>query len=427
MESKTKPIYFDANATTLMPKTVITTMLKWVNRGNPSSEYSSAKACKALIGTLKDFIAKQCQFSLDDFAVIITSGASESNAHILTSMARAYARKTRRQPHIITSSVEHKSVLNCCAQLEADKVAQITYLPVEKEGPLLGTVLPENVYKAIQSNTCLISIMAANNETGILNNIAHIGKIAHSQERSIPFHTDAVQLFPRTPIIPDLMNVDAFSISFHKLHGPPGTGLLVVRKSIMEAYGFTAMIAGTQNDGLRGGTESIHNIAASFAAMKYTYENRHKKTADVGILRETIKELLARLFPCYYLDDFSKASSDIKKAKSSDSPVIFWIAPKNSKNVLANTLLLSVYRPLFCNKAARAAMEYRGIMISTGSACNSASDAPSGVVAAMQVPKILMDGVLRISLDDTATIEEVKEFIRQFVAVIKSDECLRKQ
>jgi cysteine desulfurase len=444
-------VYLDNNATTLMPGKVIDALNAWCNRGNPSAEYASAREARRMMDAFRQQVAVECGFELDGpnaYAVVFTSGASESNCHIVTSTVRSYAAKTGRLPHVVTSAAEHKSLLACCLRLAKERLCQLTVLPVGQAGPGLGAVDPADLAVALRPNTCLVSIMAANNETGVLSNLREMSKV--TRKAHVPFHTDAVQLFGKSAVRPVALGVDAFSASFHKLGGPPGVGLLVLRRALIEGYDLCPHICGSQNAGLRGGTENLPGIGASFAAFRIAMADRAEKTARVLRKRNALKAALATRLPCFYLDDHPadrppsidggitppgpaphngapEARRAIALAEKAGTPVVFWIAPADERRVLPNTLLLAVRRPGFCNKAARAALEARGVIVSLGSACNSADAVhgeASGVVVAMGVPAALQGGVLRVSLSDDTTADDIKAFAVHFLAVVTSVACL---
>jgi cysteine desulfurase len=436
--------YLDANGTTLMPQAVLDALLAWSNRGNPSAQYSSAVEVTKMMNAFRQSIAVESGFELtgpNAFAVVFTSGASESNCHIVTSAVRSYAASTGVLPHIITSAIEHNSLLECCRRLAAEKLCHLTVLPVGQFGENLGAVAASDLEAAIRSNTCLVTIMAANNETGILNNIRELARVAGRAR--VPFHSDAAQLFGKSAVRPTMLGIDAFSASFHKLHGPPGVGVLAIRRKLVSGYKLSPHICGDENYGLRGGTENVPGIGASYAAFRHTMTDRATKTARVQRLRDAIKSVLASRVPCFYLDEHpadSPPSIDggitpplpaqhhgshdarvaIALSEKDNSPIIFWIAPQDSVRVLPNTLLLAVRRPGFCNRAARAALEARGVILSVGGACSSGSR----VFAAMGVPHSLRSGILRISLADVTNAGDIKAFVSNFLAVIRSDECL---
>lgn len=395
--------YLDANATTFMPDLVIKSMIKWTNKGNASSHYDSAIECRSLMDTFRRVLLKNHNFT--NHTIIFTSGASESNTHIITSSARSFMVKTGHLPHIIIGETEHKSILSTCEDLKNDGLCQYTKLPIIIESDKYGTIDPEVLENAIKPNTCLISIMTANNETGIINDIPVLTSIAHKHK--IPFHTDCVQSFGKLGVYNE---VDACSISFHKLHGPPGLGCLIIRNNFIEGYGIKALIPGSQNFGLRGGTENIPAIGASYAAYKYTYLKRLEKNEYILTMKNYLKELLIRRIKCYNIDEY-ELEKDTKNK-------IFWIANRNDNLVLCNTLLIAVYKDKFCNVKMKEELSKYGIIISIGSACNSAITKSSDVIHSLKIPKELRSGILRISLPDDVTKENIVYFVTHFLGLI---------
>ena len=413
-----------------MPQKVIDTMMEWCNTGNASADYSGGKRSRAMMDSFRRYIADQCGVELEGakgYTVLFTSCGSESNGHILTAAVRSFAHKTGKLPHLVVSAVEHKSVLLCALRLAKEKLTQLTVVPVATSGEELGTVDPEEVKKSIRANTCLVSVMAANNETGITNGIAEIG--AACRAAKVPFHTDAVQLFGKVSLRARAQHVDAFSLSFHKVHGPPGVGALVISNELLEGYDLSPHIYGTQNTGLRGGTENIPGIAASFAATKLTFTGRSAKVEKMAKLREAIRTALGTRFSTYYLDDYraGKANSAIAKTEKGGPAVVVWIAPKDPARVLAGTLFFAVYRPGFCNRKTRAALEEQGVIVSLGSACNSQDHSASATVDALELPEELRSGVLRVSLGDDSTADDIKKFVKAFIDIVSSDKCILRQ
>lgn len=408
--------YLDNNATTFMSPGTITMFTRWLNRGNASADYASAREARKLMLTFRHLIARVCRFALvdapggrgDGYRVLFTSGASEANCTILTSCARAYRAKRGRVPHIIVSAVEHKSVLLCCRRLQHDRLADVSQVPVQKSGAFLGTVAPEDVKGFIRPTTCLISIMAANNETGAVNDIRAIAAVARGAR--VPFHTDAVQSFGKHPLLPAEMGVDAFSVSFHKLGGPLGAGLLVVRQHLVEGYDLPPLVCGTQNYGLRGGTENIPAIAAALAAFVESLQRRAEKNARMERLRTLIKRRLAKRHRCIGYDEY--------RGDGPPGALIVWLEPA-AECRLPNTLLMAVRAPRFCNAAARRALETRNVIVSIGSACDTGGGArPSHVLEAMAVPAALARGTLRISLGDTTTADDCMAFVQALSTII---------
>jgi cysteine desulfurase len=408
MSSSKKLIYYDNNATTVVYPEVRKVMNFWINHGNPSSNYKSAKETQEMMNNFRLYIAKLCKIKLegpDGFSVIFTSGASESNSTIILSIAMAYKKKTGKTPHIITSSVEHSSILMCCENAEASGLIELTKL-----NPAPWTISPEDLKKAIKPNTALVTIMTVNNETGIKNDIYALGNVCHKYD--IPFHTDAVQYFPKYPVVPE-RSIDAFSVSFHKMHGPIGCGILVIRDSLITGYSLCSIIAGTQNYKLRGGTENAPAILASFEATRLTYQQRTSKNKLLSRLTMKLLSSLSDALPTIYMEQFDE--------KNTKQGSVILIRPTNSELIMPGVILLAVYRENFCNKAAISALEKVGIIVSVGSACHTDDGESSHVVIAHKVPKILQDKILRISLGDDNQLSEISRFVELFKSIVLSD------
>jgi cysteine desulfurase len=415
--SEKKIIYLDNNGTTIMPPQVISTITKWYNRGNPSSNYASANECKKMFKAFRGYLAEEGGFDLDTmdgYTIVFTSGASEANSHIITSAVRAYARKTGVIPHVITSNVEHKSVLLCCQGLEKDGLCQVSYLPVinDNKSMYYGCVDTELLKKSFRPNTCLVTIMAVNNESGIMNNVLDIGKIC--REKSVPFHTDVVQLFGKTIIKPQELNIDAFSVSFHKLHGPPGIGLLVVRNRLLKGYSLAPLIYGTQNYGLRGGTENVPGIAGAFIAYKLAMQNVNQVNVEIRKRRELIKSMLSKRVPCCYIQDYNPDHGQ--------PCMIVWISPRLPMLTVPATLLIAIDKPQMCNVKLKEKLEHHGIIVSIGSACNTSSKKASHVVDALAIPVKLRPGILRVSLSNSTTDDDVLYFCKVLLHYVLKDQ-----
>lgn len=437
---KSSVVYLDNNATTTIYKESIEEWLKWVNRGNPSSDYCSANMCKDIIKNFKQYIAKICEFTLDEsegssdnvadldnYRVIITSCASESNNTIIRSIVESYNFYVGGKPHIITSSIEHKSLLDCVKHLRDFGIIELTIVPPNK----FGVISPESIKKAIRENTALITIMSANNETGAINDIKTIGNIAHTTlkvfgeqypadpddftYKSIPFHTDAVQTFGKFPTKAVDNNVDAFSISFHKLHGPQGIGALVIRSAVYFGYKLSACISGSQNCGFRGGTENIANIAASYKSMQIVLSDRLNKNNHLINLKHYLIRGLSANIPCRtyqeYLDNPHKTIFEI-------------IVISTCQGIyLPSTLMISVVKKTksgkdVCNSEIKHELYKKNIIISIGSACNTNNNKASHVLYAMNADEFIRKGALRISLDDNTTSDDINYFIYHFIKII---------
>jgi cysteine desulfurase len=433
--------YLDNNGTTMASPAALEAMWEWMNRGNPSARYPSAVEAKRMMEKFRAYVAERCEFSLKEFQVVFTSGGSESNCQILLSTVRAYRSRTGVKPRVVTSEVEHSSVMKCCKTLSDMDEADICYLPVAKDPakPNYGTVSPADLERELAgedgARTCLVSIMAANNETGAINPINDLALRAY--EAKVPFHTDAVQIFGKTPIYPNGLRgegppIDAISVSFHKLEGPTGCGLLIVRKSLVEGYGLCPLICGAQNGGFRGGTENVPAIAASFRAYKEAMDGRRAKNAE--LVRLTNKAFAAlsktRATPLSgTLADFLEDRVPYDPRAGPGSPAgIVWIrggSPGGGKPaMLPNTLLVAVVHPLFCNLKAQDALGKRDVYVGIGSTCNTDGAAePSHVVKALGIPDELRPGILRISFGDGSKDSDVAALVAAWEDMFRTGDC----
>lgn len=419
--STTPMIYFDNNATTIVPKEVITETVKYINMGNPSASYKTAVECRALMKEFREFIATRCNFIAYEekekydaeslrkcYHIIFNSGASESNNAIVRSVTTAYKFHTGRTPHVVTSSIEHKSLIECVNQLVGLRLIDATFVKPNR----LGFVEPEDVRLAIKPNTCLVTIMHANNETGAINNIRAIGAIAH--EAHVPFHTDCAQTFGKMLLDPVACSVDAFSVSFHKLGGCKGSGLLVIKKQLIDGYHLLPEICGTQNCGFRGGTENISGIAGSYMATKLAWTQRDAKNKMLLRIKKRIMELMSQSITCQTLREY------LEKPAAVPIQVVFLSTAE--KVYLPNTLMLSVVKrtlPDMCNVELKRALEANSIIVSIGSACNTQSSKASHVLYELGADPYIRKGALRISLGDDNTEDQADKFVATFLQVLK--------
>jgi cysteine desulfurase len=393
-------IYLDNNATTKMPSEVIKTMVSWCNQGNPSASYKTAKATQAMFESFRGEIRKHIGKNYD---VIFTSGATESNCTILDTVATAYTSNTGEIPHFILSSIEHKSLLDCAQALHESKRIEFSLV----QPKITGHVTAGDVISVIRPNTCMACIMHANNEIGAINDIDAIGEALHS--RNVILFCDAVQTFGKMPLS---RNIDAFSASFHKIHGPPGVGVLVVKKEFYKGYKLKPLLFGSQNNGMRGGTENVPGIGASYAALKYTMQYRNPDR--LYMMKKFIVSSLAERFLCVRYDTYLQ-----KPPKLGDSIGIVLISGGNG--YLVNTIFLSIIKftePYICNKKIKELLYNKDIIISVGSACNTKSDKASHVLYALNADEYIRKGALRISLGDETTPEMVKVFLQEFIPII---------
>lgn len=400
-------IYFDNNATTFMPDNVKLTLIEYMDQGNPSGDYTIAKRSKKIIDNTKNFIAKLCSINLSDYTIMFNSGASEGNNFILHSLA-----ESNNKPHFILSAVEHKTSLNCCKELSDRGLISYTLIQPNID----GAIDPKQVIKNIQPNTMLISIMAANNETGSINNLSIIGNYIRTNNLNILFHSDYVQLFGKLPPKIENIGLDVITVSFHKLYGPPQCGFLLISKNKLQSFHLCPMISGSQNDGWRGGTESAFLIAAAIEAMQTVFFNRSEKnnkllSLKLLLLDELNKYNIFWLSEICCLNDFYKPGINI---------VIY--GSKDLNLILPNTILLSIVyvtndvdidnikkTKVLCNIKLKKMLYDKNIIISLGSACNKG--AASYVLEAMGVKnKQLKQSVVRISFGDYNNPKEILYF-----------------
>jgi cysteine desulfurase len=406
-------IYLDNNATTKVCDEAKNAMTSWIQScSNPSGASKISQAGQILIDKFKQQICNVCNITDKKYEIIITSGATESNCSLIRMTIDAWYRMyPDKKPHIITSTIEHKSIMECLQQLEdIDKKIDVTYV-----GPnIYGIIDPAVVESSIQPNTILITIMFANNELGSINPISKISQVAH--KHNIPFHSDVVQLFGKIPINMPKFGIDALSMSFHKLYGPQGIGLLIICKKFVEGYKLKGIINGTQQNGLRGGTESVNNIAGAAAALSCNFTNRDRKNKHLMDLRQHLIDGLKKIAP---IIDYSDAISSMVNKKE---PIKFTILG-HPKDVLPNTVLLGVlrYDKEFCNVKLKNVLEKDyGIIVSIGSACNTTSKKASHIMDAIKATPLVKRGVIRISMADNTSQDEINKFISAMKKIIST-------
>lgn len=405
------PVYFDNNATTLICQPAKKVHTEWLSCYNASSDSKIAKPAKALLEKAQDVILAHCGVSSATHTALFTSGATESNCLIIKSCVKAYKKKliekgSELKPHVIASELEHHSIRECLADLEESGDIEVTLV----EPTIYGNVLADDVEKSIRPNTCLITVMFANNEVPVINNIEDIGAIAHKHR--IPLHSDCVQIFGKYKIDVKKNNIDALSASAHKFYGPKGVGVLIIDNNLIEGYGLTAEIHGSQQHGLRGGTENIAGIASMMVALKTAFQNRKSKNQKLFKLRDT---LLSKLAKVYKIANYSDYLDDSKTDKE-DIELISLGPPEDKKGfILPNTALLSIAKNRgkpFCNVELKKFLDSKNFVVSIGSACLTKSDKASHVLTAIGAPPVIKRGVIRISFGDNNTIEEINKFVK---------------
>ena len=372
-------IYADNAATTKMSRTAIDAMLKCMEAdyGNPSSLYSIGQQAKEILEQARADVA--AVIHADPKEILFTSGGSEADNQAIRTAA-ALGKKTGKK-HIISTAFEHHAVLHTLKKLEQEGF-EITLLDVHED----GLVRPEEVETAIREDTCLVTIMFANNEIGTIQPVREIGAIC--KKHGVLFHTDAVQAVGHLPIDVKADNIDMLSASAHKFHGPKGTGFLFARKGIR----LTNLIeGGAQENGKRAGTENVPGIAGMAAALKEAAANMEKNAAHMQTLRDRLIAGLSAI-------PHSALNGDAAKRLPGNANFCF-------EGIEGESLLLL--------------LDDRGISASSGSACTSGSLDPSHVLLAIGRVHDVAHGSLRLSIGEDATSEEIEYIIQNVKEVVE--------
>lgn len=376
-----RTIYFDYNATTPLDPAVREAMLPYLGEifGNPSSVHHVGRRARVLLDDARDRVARV--WSCKPSEVVFTGGGTESSNLAIFGTARLLRGKGR---HIITSSVEHHAVLHACEYLGKKEGFEVTCLPVSPD----GLVSVDALVAAIRPDTILVSIMAANNETGVIQSVAELGKAC--RERGVLFHTDAVQWFGKQPFV-DIHQFDAdlVSVCAHKYHGPKGAGALFIRSPL---HPDPILIGGAHENERRAGTENLAGIIGFAEATE-----RFVKTSVFK--REQLLPLTNRLMS--FIDKLGPKTAVLRSPR---------------ENRLANTLAFTV--PGADSIALLAGLDLEGICASSGSACSAGSLEPSHVMLALGVPKAEANALVRLSLGRESTLAEVEHVERVLPEVI---------
>lgn len=404
-------IYFDNNGTTRASPQAKKAMVEWFGKAcNASAHSEDGKKAKILIDKFKAYILKHCGVKEKTHTVMITSGGSESNSFIISSCARSYHRELGKVPHIVISAVEHKSILEASQSLFEDGEIEYTIASTNK----YGLVELNELKQCIQENTCLISIMFANNELGSINDVKSIADYCHKQ--NIPFHTDAVQIFGKYKVDIGKNNIDALSASFHKLYCGMGIGILILSNKLIDGYKLCPLIAGAQQNGLRGGTENVPAIAGAYAGMIENFKMRAHKNK---LLLELCSRTINRLGKVLLIKDSDNNIILESVLANTNAPLctitILGVPYENTNRRLPNTLLISILKHSnretpFCNVKLKKFLESNNIYTSIGSACNTSSKNASHVLTTIGVDAKTKQGTLRISFGDDNTRSEVDKF-----------------
>lgn len=371
-------VYVDNAATTKMSRTAIEAMLPYMETyfGNPSSLHSVGQRANEGLQQARETVAEVlgCQPK----EIYFTSGGSEADNQAIVSAALYGAKKGKK--HIISTAFEHHAVLHTLKRLEQQGF-DVTLLEVHQN----GMVTPEQVAAAIREDTCLVTIMYANNEVGSIQPIAEIGAVC--KEKGVLFHTDAVQAAGHLHIDVKEQNIDMLSLSAHKFHGPKGVGVLYARRGVV----LTNLIeGGAQEQGKRAGTENIPGIVAMAAALKEANDHLDENAAKTAALRDKLIEGLLQI-------PHAALNGDREHRLPGNVNFCF-------EGIEGESLLLM--------------LDDKGICASSGSACTSGSLDPSHVLLAIGRPHEIAHGSLRLSLCEWNTAEEVEYMLAEIPKIV---------
>lgn len=372
-------IYLDHAATTPVKPEVLDAMMPYFTQsfGNPSSIYQVAQINKKAIDDARETIAKHLGANTNE--IFFTSGGTEADNWAIKGIVEANKNKGN---HIITTKIEHHAVLHTCEYLEKQGF-EVTYLDVNEEGVIDLEVLKA----AIKDTTILISIMYANNEVGTIMPIKEIGAIA--KERGIAFHTDAVQAIGQVRIDVKEQNIDALSLSGHKIYGPKGIGVLYIRRGLR----ITNLIhGGAQERGRRAGTENVPAIVGIAKAMELAYTDFEAKNERIKGLRDKLMNGILETIP------YSKLNG-------------------SSTNRLVNNVNIGF--EFVEGESLLLLLDMNGVAASSGSACTSGSLDPSHVLLALGLPHEKAHGSLRLTLGEGTTEQEVDYVLEKLPAIVQ--------
>lgn len=372
-------IYADNAATTKMSRTAINAMLPFLDEcyGNPSSLYTAGQKAKEALEAARADTAR-C-IGAEPREIVFTSGGSESDNQAILSAAFAGAQKGKK--HIVSDAIEHHAVLHTLKKLEREGF-EITLVPVGEN----GIVRVEDIKNALRDDTCLVSVMYANNEIGTIQPVKEIGAVC--RERGVLFHTDAVQAVGHIPVDVGADNVDLLSASAHKFRGPKGTGFLYARRGVRL---YNLIEGGAQERGKRAGTENVAGIVAMSAALKEACGNMGENAEKLCALRDRLIKGLSGI-------PHSALNGDAVRRLPSNVSFCF-------EGIEGESLLLL--------------LDDKGICASSGSACTSGSLDPSHVLLAIGRVHDVAHGSLRLSLGEDATEEETDYIIDSVKEVVE--------
>lgn len=370
-------IYLDHNATTPLAPSVIDTMTEALAIfGNPSSAYELGRGSRSTVSRARDSVAALIGAEHADEIVFTSGGTEADNWAILGALGSA------GNEHVVTTAVEHDAVRKLCVSLEK-KGTRVTWIGVDEN----GTLDLDALRTAISLDTAVVSVMLANNETGILFPVGEVAAIVRSGSNAL-FHVDAVNAAGKIPINVVESGIDLLSLSAHKFYGPKGVGALYIRRGVELA---PMLIGGSQELGRRPGTEAVHQIAGLGAAAELAADLSH--STEIARLRDTLEKGILNSIPRSKLN----GTSDSSKRLPNTSNISF--ENTNGEMILHR-------------------LDESGIAVSTGSACHAGDNSVSHVLAAMNVSYSWAMGSIRFSLGRDTTLDEIDRVLAALPKIV---------
>jgi cysteine desulfurase len=381
-------IYLDHNATTAVDPAVLEAMLPYFSGefGNAASIHTPGQRARAAVETAREQVAALLNARPQE--IVFTSGGTESDNHAIFGVAQALLPAlseadgpVRPGTHIITTTIEHEAVLNACQALEKQGIA-VTYLPVNRE----GLINLDELRHAIRPETVLITVMHANNELGVIQQLVEIGKIAAAAD--VYFHTDAVQAAGKIPVDVNALQLDLLSISGHKFYAPKGIGALFIKSGTRLRQ---LLYGGHHQRGFRPGTENVAGIVGLGKAAEIARISLEKDAARTSRLRDTLEQGILTRVPD-------------SRANSANAP-----RTPNTSNILF---------PGLEGEALVIALDLKGLACSTGAACSSGAVEPSHVLTAIGLPATEARASIRFSLGRHTTESEITSALELIPAAV---------
>jgi len=371
-------VYLDNNATTALDEKVLEAMLPYMGQvtGNPSSVHRFGRLQKDAIEQARELVAKLVGARAEQ--VIFTSGGTESNNLLLKGFSQSIADRT--DVNIAISAIEHMSLLEPAQHLPIN----VATIPVDVE----GRVTLQSVEATVNEQTSLLSVMSANNETGVIQDLAPL--IAFAHEHDCFFHTDASQAAGKVPLDFIASGVDALTLSAHKLYGPVGVGALVVDKRLPISK---LQFGGSQEKNLRAGTENVPAIVGFGKAAEIALAGLEESGMHIRTLRDALEKRL---------NNFNSVTIFAEKAERLPNTVQFGVAGFDGEALLMQ-------------------LDRKAIAVSSGSACTSGKTEPSHVLKAMQVPDALAKSAIRVSIGKNNTLSDIDALITALDDIIETN------